>query len=359
MLLREGDNLLGLPSFKADIEIGDKMECSVHGVGRLRLGPNSDMSLLDGRLVLRNLVADQSQTIHLPMQGEKATVTMHDRDTNVAIEAYHRYFPGADYTDRENLHSVMRIHAIDGPVSVELMGKTFEVPVDKQLVAVDGYEPQIRKSTPSTQPKWRLRDSRNPADLGAIRVWKTQLSEVEDVQGWLHTKADRKIKSNQRALATRCLAEMDDFSSIVVALSDEAQRAYWDEHFEALQRALTRGTATQRLLQLELEKTYDDTERAELMLEMIRGYDQRQLVSGDAKSLVQYLDHPVLELRVLAIQNLTQITGKNLGFKPDESLHKRTAASGSWRRLLKSGRVSYRKNIPEIEKLVQSFEDAL
>ena len=90
---------------------------------------------------------------------------------------------------------------------------------------------------------------------------------------------------------------------------------------------------------------------------MLRGYDEKQLANGAAAKLVNYLEHPNLELRVLAIQNLKRITGRTSDFRPSDSLGRRSARAKGWRKALKNGRVSYGKKVPEVVQLIESFAD--
>ncbi len=351
--LKEGDDLLGLPAFKSEVEIGSGMLCTVHSTARLRLGPKADITLRDGNVLLRNPEENRSQGIQF--LGERLDVQMTYRNTNVALETYHRHVPGTDLSDSPIAHSILKVFAMDRPITVAFMGQTYDIPAGKHLLAFDNFEPQIRNT--AKKPKWMLTESRRPADRGAIREWKGRLTGVDDLQTWLQTKATQKIQLNERSLATRCLAEMDDFASSVMALSDKSQHAYWDDQYDALRSALTRGLEVQELLHGELQKAHGD-EQAELMMEMLRGYDEKQLANGAAAKLVNYLDHPHLELRVLAIQNIKRITGRTSDFRPSDSLGRRSSRAKGWRKALKNGRVTYGKKLPEVVQLLETFAES-
>jgi len=353
--LKEEDRLLGLPAFKSEIEIGTGMLCTVHSTARLQLGPNADITLLDGNVLLRNPEENRSQGIRF-LGGERLEVKMSYRNTNVAIEAYHEHVPGTDLSDSPPPLplAIVKVYAMDRPISVTFMGQTYDIPQGRHLLAFDNFEPRVRNTT--KRPKWMLTESRRPADRGAIREWKGRLGEVTDLQAWLRTKATQKIQLNERSLATRSLAEMDDFASSVFALGDKSQHAYWDDQFDTLRRALTRGSDAQELLRGELQKAHGN-DQAELMMEMLRGYNEKQLANGAAAKLVNYLDHPNLELRVFAIQNLKRITGRTLDFRPSDTLGRRSARAKGWRKALKNGRVTYGKNIPEVVQLIESFAE--
>jgi hypothetical protein len=145
---------------------------------------------------------------------------------------------------------------------------------------------------------------------------------------------------------------MDQFDAIVAALNDEGQRAFWDQQFETLQRALARGPEVVQRIKLELEETYGSA--AGELLEMIRGYDERQLAQGGAAKLVANLEHETLAYRVLAIQNLKRITSFTHLFRAEDPIGKRRRYVKKWQSKLRSGLVTYAKP-PEIVTLVGSF----
>lgn len=349
--LQESDYLLSLPVFKSDIEIGTGMVCTTHGVGRLRLGPGSDVSVLDGNIVLRSEKVNQTQGVRF--NGRRLDVQMIESGTEVAIEAYHEHIPGSDISASAP-HSVLKIYPLNNSITVQLMDKSFDIPKGQHLVALDNFEPRVSRA--SRTPKWMRSDSLSRTDDRARKDLKKQLGDIPDMQAWLQSIVDRNHRQDHRSLAIRCLAEMDNFAPIVAALQDTQQRSYWDRHFETLQHALTRGADVQNLLKVELEKTYGSGQ-AKLMMEMLGGYNAKQLDAGDAAKLVRYLEHPNLELRILAIENLSKITGASSKFDAADSQISRMRSIKIWNSRLNNGRVKYSKE-PDLVKMLRTYAEA-
>ena len=65
---------------------------------------------------------------------------------------------------------------------------------------------------------------------------------------------------------------------------------------------------------------------------------QQQLAAGADKLLVEALSSPLMDERVLAIHQLTNITGKNLGYHADKS---QVDAIQQWRKLLGKNEIRY------------------
>ncbi len=168
---------------------------------------------------------------------------------------------------------------------------------------------------------------------------------------WLQERAQNR-HYNERSLAARCLAEMDQFDAIVAALNDPEQHPFWNQHFEALQRALSRGPEVATKVQLELEKVHGQP--AQQLIEMIRGYNGQQLAEGAANFLVKCLDHSSLDYRVLAYENLKRITGFTQAFHPEKPIGDRRKSVNQWKKKLANGRIVYSK-APKIVALLESF----
>ena len=344
--LQENDHLLGMPAFRADIQIGDNLVCSVHGVARLRLGPGGDITILDGKLVLTNKDAADVQGIRF--RGQKFDIHMIDPGSSVAIEASHQYVPGTDISDAQP-HAILKIHPLDNSITVDQMGKTFDIPKGRYLLALDDFEPHINKS-PRTL-KWMKSESLR-IDRYTRDRWQKELQDITDVRDWLEKKAQSN-RAQQVSLAARCLAEMDDFSAIVAALGDQTQSGgqYWMEHFNTLRSALTRGAEVQTLIRNQFEQAYGK-DQANLMMEMLRGYNDKQLASGSATMLVRQLENPLLEMRVLAIENLYDITGARSDYRAGANPTTRMGRTKAWQKRLQAGRIRYSET-PELVRLLE------
>lgn len=342
--LEPGTYLMCLPRFQSDVNIGSSIRCSFLGATRIQMGPDNELVLHDGRLLLKNRAANRLQGIRF--QNDRLDIKMSDEDTLVAIEAIHEHIPGTDVSELP--HSILRIHAVKNATTVDMLGQSYPLTEGQFLLAVDNYPPRIE--TASKSPSWTSIQKLSADEKMAV-VWREPLKKTDNLRVWLLSQASRRYA--QASLAARCLAEIDEFAPIVATLNDPEQRAYWDQAFETLRRSLARGSETVAKLQVVLEKVYGP--EAPFVLEMIRGYSEGQLASGAASQLVSHLEHPRLDFRVLAIQNLKAITSSTHRFSPEKTSSVRRPTVDEWRKRLRQGHVRY-KQPPQVVTLLESFE---
>jgi hypothetical protein len=147
-----------------------------------------------------------------------------------------------------------------------------------------------------------------------------------------------------RALAVRCLAAVGQYDSLIVALADPDQRNAWNAQCDALREAAARGPEPADAIHKALSNLRID--RADALYRMLWGYSAEGLKNGGAEQLVDYLDHPDLDFRVLAFWNLRNITGKGLFYRPEYPDAKRRSYVQKWQQQLASGQVTPRKEVP-------------
>lgn len=341
-----GDVLMGLPAFRADIEVGSDLVCTLVDATQIELGPAADLTMHRGKLVIKNHNATRQGIVY---QGDRMLIDMEESQGVAALEAERVHVVGSDVMQPP--HTILRLHAVKKSVSLKWKGETFDIAEGEHLLAFDNYPPRIEKSG---NTRWITSSAVSQVDMTAVRRWNRDLDEARNMRLWLEERLVR--RNYQRALAARCLAEIDEFEAIVAALNDADQRSFWDQHVDTLRRALARGNDTVERLRQELEKEYG--ERAKFILEMIRGYNDRQLALGAASKLVKYLDADLLAHRVLAIQNLRRVTGYSLAYKPEDIANKRRPRINSWQGRYKQGRIVYKEK-PDVVRLHESFVPAL
>jgi hypothetical protein len=149
-----------------------------------------------------------------------------------------------------------------------------------------------------------------------------------------------------RTLAIRCLANLEQYDPFVDALNQPELRSYWQELFVALQRSLARGPDSARAVRETFERL-----RGDQGLEMYRllwGYSPQQLEDGGGEQLVAYLESPALDIRILAFENLRQITEKTHLYRPEREPKQQKRALVSWARSLRDGEIVHRNPPPSL-----------
>ena len=343
-----GDQLMNLPAFRSDVEVGSDLTCTLVDASLLQLGPESDVTLVSGRMLLRMDKPRRAQAVRYA--NRRLVISSLESDGILAIEANFERLPGSD--PQEPPHTLLTAHALKGDLSVRVGSQDYLVRQGHSLISLDDYQPRVEPAT--KKPKWLQLGAISDGDSSAVRRWTADLGDVDSIVIWLQERANKRGQ-NERALAARCLAEMGEFSAIVAALNDSQQRAYWQQHFDTLQRMMGQGSEVTERLLVELEKVHGS--RATKLLELIRGYSERELAEGGAAELVKYLSHPSLDHRVLAFENLRRITGSTHYFYPEKPGVSRNPAVKRWQSKLRAGQITYRKR-PAIELLLESFAEA-
>ena len=138
-------------------------------------------------------------------------------------------------------------------------------------------------------------------------------------------------KAENRSLAARSLALVNDFDPFVDLLNDVDQRAVWAAQIESLQAALDRGPATALKIRTTFERQLGKD--GDELYRMLWGYSREDLVNGAAARLVDLLDNDTLAFRVLAFHNLRMITAPRSTIVPRQlrptGLRQRAAGASS------------------------------
>jgi hypothetical protein len=149
---------------------------------------------------------------------------------------------------------------------------------------------------------------------------------------------DRRV--DVRALASRCLAALDDYEAALTQLADPNQHSYWSAQFDALRQALSRSPETAAKVRetVNLQRPAHAKEIYRLLL----GFSEEQVEKGAAADLVRFLEHEQMDVRVLAHLNLVSITGAWGFYRPERAPAQQKQAIQNWRDRLNKGTIVYR-----------------
>jgi hypothetical protein len=86
----------------------------------------------------------------------------------------------------------------------------------------------------------------------------------------------------------------------------------------------------------------------QILYRLLRGYSPAQLNEGGARELVEALESPSMDIRVLAYENLRRITQKTHLFRPDREPRQQKSAVLNWRKSLQNGTVQYKDPPPAL-----------
>jgi hypothetical protein len=147
------------------------------------------------------------------------------------------------------------------------------------------------------------------------------------------------------ALAARTmllLGRHDVYFGAEGVFSQPKQRTYWPDHFAAMVRTIDRGPEAAAAVRQSIMQM-DGAQAAEIY-RLLWLFSDEQLAAGADEKLVKELDDSNMTIRVLASENLRQITGNLLNYRPEtETPVRRAADIKKWEVKLRKGEIRWAK----------------
>jgi len=339
-----GDRRLSLPTYRSNLTL------TTAGISLQLLGgtlvellpPDSrgvpGLRLLDGRAVLLAFGKPGAQ-IKLWSGIRQGFVTFADPDSTLAVEVVRMRTDGSN-PEKEPATAVVNLYSTAGSTAwsdeMPLQPQRLQAP-SRMSFSATVESPSVEPATPGEFPTWIIKTDARPIIEQRASVAVEEMLEVEDRRVILGLKEMiGHHHSEVGSLAVQCLAEIDEFESVVTALSNPGQRGAWNALVDSLRTAIARSPASAAKVRQAFER-HRGPEGGELY-RMLWGYSPEQLQTGAAAQLVKYLDHKDLDFRVLAFWNLTRIAGSNGHFyRPTDTVAKRLPALRAWKQKLDSG----------------------
>jgi hypothetical protein len=201
----------------------------------------------------------------------------------------------------------------------------------------------------SAVPEWIERDP-------IIKRTETEAAPVIDVALSLDRPVDDQLlelyldarRMEVKSLAARSSIHVGMFVPFVEALRDSKQRSNWRYHIDALRAAMALSPESAAKVWETLDKQRGSRAAADLY-EMLCGYapqqvgltkEERQSQTGPLARLIGWLEGDnQLDYRVLAVENLADITGKRILNNPAGSPTERGNAIRIWKQRLANDEV--------------------
>lgn len=345
--LHVGDKLLALPAFFPKLTLASGLHVKLVGGTMVTIGPqaagaNEPSITLDyGKAVLVNTTNGES-AVKLTIRGDTADVRL-GRNATVAVDVVPKYSPGQDPRNASST-IVEDIFTRDGDVTWTTASgpNNLAAPAHWKIdagiasaVAGDVAFPDWIDHEPVEQRSEQLFGAPTvEATLDPTRPVETQLLEL--YQG----SRRREVKS----LVARSAVYAGLFVPFVEALRDSDQKSAWKMHIDTLRSAMSLGPESS-------QKIYDTLvdqrgkAAADDLYQMLCGYGAVQIGSPDefrdglGTQLVDWMENDSLDYRVLAVQDMAEITGMRLMPNPAGAPSERTRGIRLWRQRLKSGEV--------------------
>jgi len=190
----------------------------------------------------------------------------------------------------------------------------------------------------SEAPLWFRTSGRAIDQLAATDLQRALIGMVPgEIESELSELTNHR-RGETAALAARTrmmLGRYDGLFEPTGVFNREKLHSHWQSLLAQLPQSL--GRAEHRMELVDAIQTASPT-RLSSILSLLIPPSQEQLAAGADKILVEALSSPLLDERVLAIHQLANITGKNLGYHPDKS---QVEAIPQWRKMLGKNEIRY------------------
>ncbi len=339
--LSAGDKLMALPVFRPTISLStgvtiQPVDASVFEILGMDETGVPTIAVDHGRILLFTAGKPRNQ-IRVRFGDRQGTITFADGESTMALEVRRTPVPGKDPTI-EGEPLAVDFYATSGEITWEELGAlSLKAPAHQALTGA-ASEP-----TRGDLPRWTHGEPISASDQRGSIEFEKHVTTDKPVSLTLKELLDDR-RFEVRGYATRAAAYMGDFEPFVTALNDPVQKASWPSQIETLKAALVRGPDTAKMVLAALVK-HRGADAPELF-RMLWGYTPDQLSGGEAARLVEYLNHDSLDYRVLAFNNLREITGKGLNYQPQYPAAKRSKEYRSWKERLKEGKVVPANAVP-------------
>ena len=330
--------LLVLPTYRPEISLVSGVTVRQMGAAGAQLiddGKVSGLQVLFGRFVLIPPAKPGTQ-VRLVVGAHTGTITFAQAESTAAVEVTLLRPPGTNPETQPSTLSAV-LFATSGEISWEENGRPAVRMTATSRLALNGQPPAT--PTPAEAPRWIVADSINVLDEQASRVIEQSLQgDRPPVQTLLELTEHR--KREVRWLATRCLVYLGHIDALVSALNVTDLKADWPEYISKLTEAVALSPQSAAAVRLTFERHYGAA-GADLY-RMLWGYSQEDLTAGEAARLVNFLEHDNLAFRVLAFNNLRDITGHGLTYRPEYPPTQRRQLVQRWKEKLDAGEIRVR-----------------
>lgn len=369
-LVMEGQQCISLPIYRPQVGLSSGVQITFVGEGSAMFArekaSEAPLLIVDyGRLLLHSN-ALQTASTSLYLNGLQGVLTLETADSIAAVEVYSYLLPGGDPlqdTDKPAQQVIVNLIGVAGECRWEQKGlEPISIPANSVQIVVDG-EP-ARKRTRVEVPTWIDAVNMEKLDRDSAKLVEPLLPMDRPLDLALEELLTHR-RLDVRVHVARCLAFLGQFEPLIKQLSEEQYRSYWmraDGHIDTLHKQLARGGDVAEQIRADLVEARGEKD-GQVMYRLLRGFSSQQLVKGDEASptsmgydeqLVNLLGHPSLDMRVLALDNLSRITGKTNLYNPAQSPEKSRSRIKAWQEVLDKGGIRYTSEpspLPEFKSL--------
>lgn len=339
-VLRPGELLFVLPSYRPQLAFTSGIQSLLIGPCYLELLPPSEetpsgFAITSGAALLDTAgVGGSSITVRLA--GRTGLLKFVTPDATLAVEVTRRLPLGHDPA-LVGAVATARLVATSGQFEWYEEGQpVLAFSRDQEVHFAEGLAPAIADH--ASIPEWVQGVELREIDLRASRDLEPLLAVDRPLSLSLREQVSHR-QVEVAALAIHSLALLGEFEPAIAALHNERFSPYWKTLIQALQLALVVHPRAADELQAAWQKQRPDD--AAVLYRLLWGFSNEQLLAGDDQRLVQMLEHPALDVRVLAFDNLQRITGRTYLYRPEREPSIQRRPLQDWKTALSKGEIRW------------------
>ncbi|MGB7343066.1 MAG: hypothetical protein WBD20_02540 [Pirellulaceae bacterium] len=352
MMISRRATLINSPKFRSTVIMNSGTVVTLVDATKVGfVAPQSDtqsngLKIDYGRILIKSRKADLAMP--LEMLGQTLELRLPSPDTTVAIEVSWLRQPGFDPFLEKNHIPIARIVAIADPAGlageVELTTPGGDVNlVGDQQWMVRGQDPPKVMELPELigwaeikEPDDSILDKSAREGLLALVAQPQPLDvSLREATGFRQSEV-----ASLAAQLMLHLGQADVFFGTDGILSQAKQRSFWPDHFRALRAAVDRNPATAASVQKQIEQM--DAANGKNLFRLLIGFSQSQLVENSDEDLIEMIDSESMAVRVLATENLREITGTTMNFwAGEDNAVRRVPAIKKWQVRLRKGDIRW------------------
>jgi len=346
-LLREGDKLLVLPTYRPMIIVGNTTVELAGGTLIELTGIDADnvreVTVHYGRLVILSY-GNPNAHLRLSLNSHQGMATLVNEESTLAVELRPYRRPGSDPAEVTSFAAI-DLYGARGEVLWEEDGEVLPLvgPVRHSLAV----HPEDKPRSAEEIPGWIEESQLLPLDRRASSPLAQRLRKGfsnKTIRRSLEEQVGHRLPE-VRNLAIRCCAHIGHYDPVVAALDDKEFRSGWTSFTRSLRDAFDRDPQGGQKIKEALQR--DHPVSGPRLYRLLWGFSDDQLLSeGEAKKLVQGLDDDELIVRVMSFWNLEDITGVRYNYRPDYSASKRRQSVARWRAEEKKQSIVHEKSRP-------------
>ncbi len=348
-VLVAGSEVLVFSGSEAVFECRDSNDVQLYAIGPARFalldhdsqGQADTIALLYGRLRLQSSTANAD--IWLRCDSARYRVRLVENPSGVEASVKHFLPPGSD--PRTAAPTVLRtLRHLQGKLEVSQFGNRWTL---RERMALFASRSEVAE--------WRKVEHAGYLTVtGSESEYLNRLQDevAREIGGWIEEKVPlvaelRNLKDSSRQeirlMAAIWLCELGQMEFVADYLGSADNRAGWRAFVQAVRDILQRSPENASLLHAALANA--GAANLEIWYRLFMGYSQEELEAGGDEALIGFLMHGSMGVRVLAIENLREITGgTTYGYTAQQSQTVRNkTVKRQWEPDLEKAKIRYRE----------------